>query len=80
MASTFWDSKRILLNDYIPCKNAVAEEYYSSHVNIVVGQQAQMLRDFTKSVLLPDNASVHIAQIAICDIGFKRLEYSPHSP
>jgi histone-lysine N-methyltransferase SETMAR len=85
MASIFWDSKGILMIDYLEKGNTINGEYYANEL--------RQLRDILKIkrrgklrkgvLLLQDNAPVHTAHIATTaarDCDFEVLPHPPYSP
>lgn len=85
LASVFWDSRGVIMVDYIEKGKSITGEYYSSlltrlHKKIVETRD----KKFSKEVLfLQDNAPAHKSRIAmntIHDLGFKTLDHPPYSP
>jgi len=85
MATSVWDSKGLLLIDYLPPKTTMNGHYYASLLlklrDAVKEKRRRML---TRGVwLLQDNAPMHksmIAQEAVRDCGFVQLDHPAYSP
>jgi len=85
MATIFWDSKGLLLIDYLPPKTTINGQYYASlllKLRDAIKEKRQGL--LTRGVwLLHDNAPIHksmIAQQAVRDCGFVQLDHPAYSP
>ena len=83
MATTFWDSKGIILIDYKPACTSITGEYYAN----VIKQLRVAIKENRRGklaagvLLLHDNAPVHKsrgAQAAIREC--EQLNYLPYSP
>jgi len=85
MATIFWDSKGLLLIDYLPPKTTMNGQCYASQLlklrDAIKEKRRRML---TRGVwLLHDNAPNHksmIAQQAVRDCGFVQLDHPAYSP
>ena len=85
MATIFWDSRGILMIDYMPHKTKITSEYYADLLRKLRETiKCKRRGKLTKGVLLlHDNAPVHkghLAQAAIKDCGFQELNHPPYSP
>ena len=85
MATIFWDSRGILMIDYMPHKTTITSEYYADLLRKLRETiKCKRRGKLTKGVLLlHDNAPVHkghLAQAAIKDCGFQELNHPPYSP
>ena len=85
MASVFWDSKGLLLIDYLPIRSTITGAYYSDPmVNLRQAIKTKRRGMLTRGVLLlHDNAPVHksrVAQATINQMGFEQLAHPPYSP
>lgn len=85
MASVFWDSKGILMVDYLPKGQTITGQYYS---NLLHQLREEIKRKrpgmLTKGVLFhQDNASAHTSAVAMAKIhqcGFELVPHPPYSP
>jgi len=85
MATILWDSKGLLLIDYLPPKTTMNGQYYASLLlklrDAIKEKRREML---TRGVwLLHNNAPIHkytIAQQAVRDCGFLQLDHPAYSP
>lgn len=85
MASVFWDSKGVILIDYLPRGKTITGEYYANLLKELRGAIVEKRpRKMSKGVLLQhDNAPAHksaIAQHAIRDCGYELIQHPPYSP
>jgi len=85
MASVFWDSKGILLIDYLEKGQTINGRYYADLLRqLRVAIKAKRRGMLTKGVLFhQDNAPVHksvVAMSAIHDCGFELIDHPPYSP
>ena len=85
MATVFWDTKGILLLEFMPPKTTITGTTYSQTLKNLK-QQIPNLRPRTKTRkwrLLHDNASSHtsrVARAAVMECGFEELFHPPYSP
>lgn len=85
MASVFWDSKGILLIDYLQTGKTITGEYYScllDQLNSNICERRPSLAK-KKIIFLQDNAPAHKSVIAMAklkDLHFELLEHPPYSP
>ncbi|XP_071088847.1 histone-lysine N-methyltransferase SETMAR-like [Haliotis cracherodii] len=85
MATIFWDTKGVLLIDYLPRGQTITGEYYYDLLDrLRTAILAKRRGKITKGVLLQhDNARVHICRLAVAAVkrnGFKVLPHPPYSP
>lgn len=85
MASIFWDSKGLLLIDYMPQKTTINGEYYANLMFKLRDSINEKRRGMLAKgvLLLHDNAPVHkarVAQAAIRDCGYEELNHPAYSP
>lgn len=85
LATVFWDSKGILLIDYLPRGTTMNGQYYANLLPQVREAVVQKRRGkLTRGVLfLQDNAPVHTARVArqaLKDTGFSEIDHPPYSP
>lgn len=69
IATVFWDSQRIIFNDYLESGKTVKGEYYSSFENLSVGKTSSIGFHFQH-----DNATAHALAVAskkLMEIGFQ---------
>lgn len=82
MASVFWDSKGILMIDYLPSGQTINGNYYANlldrlHQNI---QQKRPGLIRKKIIFHQDNARPHTSVIAMAKIGELKYDLLPHPP
>lgn len=85
MSSVFWDSKGILIDDYLEDKNTVTGVYYAKEIEDLRESIKEKRRGkLTSGVLyLQDNAPAHTSHIATAAIrlaGFDLLDHPAYSP
>ena len=85
MASIFWDTKGILMIDYLVKGKTINGKYYADLLVKLREAIVQKRRGKLSKVplLLHDNASVHTAQVAVSsatNCGFEILEHPAYSP
>ncbi|XP_071092643.1 histone-lysine N-methyltransferase SETMAR-like [Haliotis cracherodii] len=85
VATIFWDTKGVLLIDYLPCGQTITGEYYSDLLDrLRTAILAKRRGKITKGVLLQhENARVHTCRLAVAAVkrnGFKVLPHPPYSP
>ncbi|XP_071083831.1 histone-lysine N-methyltransferase SETMAR-like [Haliotis cracherodii] len=85
MATIFWDTKGVLLIDYLPQGRTFTGEYYSDLLDrLRTAILAKRRGKMTKGVLLQhDNARVHTCRLAVAAVkrnGLKVLPHPPYSP
>lgn len=85
MATVFWDSKGILLLEWLPEGETVNSSYYIKILTKLKEEiKSQRRGKWTRQVyLLHDNARPHTSQqtsAAIADLGFHLLPHPPYSP
>jgi len=85
METIFWDSKELLLIDYLPPKTTMNGQYYATLLLKLRDAIKEKRRGMpTQGVgLLHDNAPIHksmIAKEAVRDCGFVQLDHPADSP
>lgn len=85
MASVFWDSKGILLIDYLPKGRTINGEYYAHLLDQLDGKIKEKRPDLQKKKILfhQDNAPAHknaLAMVKLKDLKYELLEHPPYSP
>ena len=85
MATIFWDTKGILLIDYLDKGQTITGEYYASLLRqLRIKIKSKRRGKLSKGVLLlQDNAPVHNAHVATTtarDCGYEILPHPPYSP
>jgi [histone H3]-lysine36 N-dimethyltransferase SETMAR len=85
MATIFWDSKGILMIDYLPGKTTMNGPYYAELMKKLRAAIKEKRRGkLTRGILLlHDNAPVHtshVAAAAIRECGFEQINHPPYSP
>jgi [histone H3]-lysine36 N-dimethyltransferase SETMAR len=85
MASVFWDSKGILLIDYLQTGKTITGEYYTNlldQLNANIRQKRPGLEK-KKIIFHQDNAPVHKcskALVKLKELHYRLLEHPPYSP
>ncbi|XP_023228429.1 dipeptidyl peptidase 9-like [Centruroides sculpturatus] len=85
MASDFWDSKGILLIDYLSKGQTINGEYYVHLLDQLDEKIREKRHGLQKKKILfhQDNAPAHkgaLAMVKLRDLKYKLLEHSPYSP
>lgn len=85
LASVFWDTRGIIMIDYLEKGQTITGDYYSKLLITLKEKIKERRRGMlAKGVLfLQDNAPVHKSHIAmnsIRDLGFELLDHPPYSP
>lgn len=85
MATVFWDSKGVLLPDYLPKGQTINAEYYSNLLcRLQEALKEKRRGKLRKGVLfLQDNAPAHKAgktMNVLKDLGFECIDHPPYSP
>ncbi|XP_014289639.1 histone-lysine N-methyltransferase SETMAR-like [Halyomorpha halys] len=82
MASVFWDTKDILLIDYLPTGQTITRQYYAN----LLDQLQEKIREkrpslaSKKVIFHQDNARPHTSAIAMEKLHELRYELLPHPP
>ena len=85
MLSVFWDSRGVILTDYLSKGETLNSDYYCNLLEKLRDALKQKRRGMiSKGVrLLADNAPVHTAQasvVAAHRLGYELLQHPPYSP
>lgn len=85
MATVFWDSKGVIMTDYLEHGETINAAYYSDELNRLRADIIAKRRGKMRSgvLLLQDNASSHTAGVSVATAakcGFKILPHPPYSP
>lgn len=85
MLSVFWDSRGVILTDYLPKGETLNSDYYCNLLEKLRDALKQKRRGMiSKGIrLLADNAPVHTAQasvVAAHRLGYELLQHPPYSP
>lgn len=81
MLSVFWDSRRVILTDYLPNGETLNSEYYCNLLEILCDALKQKLRHQQRR--LADNPPAHMAQesvVAVHRLGYEPLQHLSFSP
>lgn len=85
MATIFWDSRGVLLVDFLPKGSSMNGAYYADLIIQLKEKVVELRRGKVSAgvLFLQDNAPVHRSQVAMAalkDSGFREIDHPPYSP